>query len=76
MAQNDTLNRVTLPERKPITSSSRLPTVHLDSCAFEEGSLRPIQKCNATLELGAAGEVKRLLQQEIDLPRRAESKVA
>ena len=43
---------------------------------LEGGVAAPIKKCNATLELGAAGEVKRLLQQAIDLPRHAEAQVA
>ena len=43
---------------------------------LEGGGAAPIKECNATLKWGAAGEVKRLLQQEIDLPRLAESNVA
>jgi hypothetical protein len=31
--------------------------------SFEEGSLRPVKKCRATLKQGAAGEVRLLSQQ-------------
>jgi len=43
--------------------------------SFEEGLLRPTNKCLATLKQGAAGEVRTLLQQLFDLPGRAEFKV-
>src|SRR5262245_53183511 len=44
--------------------------------SFEEGSLRPSRKMSRYLSQGAAGEVRTLLQQWLDLPGRAEFKVA
>jgi hypothetical protein len=41
----------------------------------EGGVDAPIKRCHVSLELGAAGEVKRLLQQVSDLPGLAEFKV-
>src|SRR5215510_2774770 len=44
--------------------------------SFEEGSLRPKKKCHATLNKGAAGQVRNLFQDRFDLPGRADFKVA
>jgi len=43
--------------------------------SFEEGSMRPINKRLATLEQGAAGEVRILSRQWFDLPGSAECTV-
>jgi len=48
---------------------------NLDSSSFEEGTLRPLSKCLATLKQGAAGEVRTLLPQWFDLPGRSEFKI-
>jgi hypothetical protein len=44
--------------------------------SFEEGALRPTNKMSRYLRQGAAGEVRRLVATGLDLPGRAESKVA
>ena len=44
--------------------------------SFEEGALRPTNKCHPYLSQGTAGEVRTFSQQAFDLPGRAEFKVA
>ena len=43
--------------------------------SFEEGSMRPINKCLVTLDRAQPGEVRILSRQWFDLPGSAECKV-